>query len=511
MNLPASNRNQYSRMLSFLRARPQSFLALSVSTLLLGSLFMAPAALAAPSQKPALPDWTPYQKNAFLFHSMEQAIGALNNPDILMRRSAVESLGRTTCTDGASVSLNVHSSIDRFRRHTEAIPAMIQAVREMPDRDSQQAAVLLALYPPKATASAIPAVCEAMTRSVYEQDFAGRLSLLDALIHICGGRNNTAPMLAALINAPDTNTRRAVAAAFRICPEMTSGQLPQWDYASRGMSPGEAKVWRESFYRIALPALGTALADRDRSVRLAATHALDSLAFRFQKAPWHLVLIPLARAAESADPELSLAATKTLADLPFTDLSRVARSLRVALRKEPQATPRGKIASPSVRNYALLALSRAARDNPSATLDAFLSDLTDRRDTNRRRLAAADLQIAAATLWSAPGPAASRFALPGYLSAPRSGKGRLLTALTTATQDSDSTVARSSALALLQIGKRESMAPGVASRRPGEDAGRADVIAALRSASKSLATIDRGLSQNLESLAAYLSKPFAVA
>lgn len=462
-----------------------------------------PAAPAPPprvpvSPKPAVPALPPYQTNSDLFASRAEAVRALQNPDILLRRSGVEWLGAWTQTDGGSGPPGRDARREAFRRMTDLVPALTRAVREMPDRDSDQAVRLLALIGPPAR-SAIPAVCAAIARPLLGNSMdRDRDGLLASLTRLCGGPYALAPTLTALLRDPMPETRRAAAAALRFCDDFQYGHI----------LPKEYGQWHQAFLDLAFPAVTAGLDDDAGEVRLAAAQSLEHWTYS-PDAPWPLALAPLARAA-SPDPALHLAALRTLAFMPG-DVSPAAAPLRAALHGgEPK------------RSFALAALSHAAWTGRARTLDAFLPDLTA-PDAARRRAAAADLRLAASVLWDGS-VGAGPYPLPGWRNDSRlfrvstppdataaASQLRLLAALVRAVTDRDAAVRSEAALSLEQIGQetdrmqRIAMSHGRGVASPVEA-----VTAALAQAASFLQETDPASATRLEDLRARITAPRSI-
>lgn len=482
---------------------------------------------AVPAPAPAPPALTPYQRNHFVFSGVDEGLGALDSPDILLRRAGVEYLSEYLSGYGGTQPYQI-SGIDRLRHQVALIPTLARAVREMPDHDSQDAARLLVLIGPSAR-SAIPAVCDALARPSYGKgdwghydggDFVGRANLLSSLVQLCGGADSLAPTLIALLRSPEPQTRRAVAGAFQYCGDALFQHIappPQGVY--HYYTPQQSREWYAQFGRLAVPALAVSLDDPVTSVRLASARSLEQMTYPFADAPWALTLAPLTRAVTSPDASLRLAALRTLAFMP-ADVSAVAGSLRTALHGDE-----------TERAYALSALCHAAQTDRARTVDAFLSDLAS-PNLARRRAAAADLQQAATPLWSGdfwPEP----YPLPNWYNDNRlfmpvdppgltqsereaaqkrrqaeveTAQPQLLAALVRAAADPDSAVKRDAALSLEKIGRWTDAILGHGGRfREGEQV-QPQVTTALTQAASSVMMSDPLLAMHLKLLANRLTQ-----
>ena len=461
------------------------------------------------SPKPAVPALPPYQTNPDLFASRAEAVRALQSPDILLRRSGVEWLGTWTQTVGSSGPPGRDARREEFRRMTALVPALTRGVREMPDRDSQQAARLLALIGPPAR-SAIPAVCAALASPAYGNgrpgegdDFVARADLLGSLTRLCGGPYALAPTLTALLHDRDPETRRAAAAALRFCDDPTflhtSPPLGAYPY----MSPEEDRQWHKAFLALVLPELALRLDNDTAEVRLAAAQSLERWTYS-PDAPWMQTLAPLARAAASPNPALRLAALRTLAFMPG-DLAPSAPALRAALHTDEADRP-----------WALAALSHAAWTGRAHTVDAFLLDLAA-PDVPTRRMAASDLRLASTVLWDGAFPSGS-YPLPGWWNDSRlsrvssppdptaaASQTRLLAALVRAVSDPDTAVRSDAAASLEQIGQETDRRQGFGGIRKG-DTGQstAAVTAALAQAASFLQETDSASAKRLADLRTHI-------
>jgi len=455
----------------------------------------APVPPSLPGSSSAASAFTPYQTNPDLFASRAEAVRALQSPDILLRRSGVEWLGAWTQTNGGSGPPGRDARREAFRWMTDLVPALTRGVREMPDRDSDQAVRLLALIGPPAR-SAIPAVCAALARPLLGNSMdRDRDSLLASLARLCGGPYALAPTLTALLRNPMPETRRTAAAALRLCDDFQYGHIP----------PKEYGPWHQAFLGIAFPAVTARLDNDAGEVQLAAAQSLEHWTYS-PDAPWLLALTPLARAAASPDPALHLAALRTLAFMPG-DVSPAAVPLRAALHGDEAGRP-----------WALAALSHAAWTGRARTLDAFLPDLTA-PDVSTRHLAAADLRLAASVLWDGSfgdGP----YPLPGWqdsrlsrVSTPpdataSASQTRLLAALVRAVADRDAAVRSDAASTLEQIGQETDRTQRIAmshGRRLALPVGA--VTAALAQAASFLQETDPVSAKRLEDLRARIAAP----
>jgi len=464
----------------------------------------------APSLPPPL---TPYQRNPFLFSSDRAVMDALNDPDILLRRSSVEYLSERA--DGTRYD-GTHA-VAQMQQQPDLIPALTRAVRDLPDSDSQQAARLLVVMGPSARA-AIPAVCGALARPSYgegnSRDFVGRANLLNSLVHLCGGPDTLASTLVGLLHDPEPQTRRSVAGAFAYCDDPTFIHMTPPQNAYHWMTPEQDRQWRTQFGGLVIPALAARLDDPMTAVRLASAHSLETLTYPCADAPWNLTLAPLACVLTFPDARLRLTALRTLAYMPV-DVSSVVPALRTGLR-----------GNSTERAWALAALCHAAQTNRVRTVNAFLPDLAS-PVLARRRNAAADISQAATLLWSGdfwPEPPSlsdwlnnSRLFrpldLPGLTppeqeaaqkrreAAVLDAQPRLLTALTAAADDPDPAVQQDAGLSLEKIGTWTYAFLGDGGRyREGERV-QAQVAAALTQAASSLVPTDPLLAVRLKLLA----------
>lgn len=469
------------------------------------------APVSPPVPPPSVPASTPYQLNPDLFAVRAEAVRALGKSDILLRRSGVEWLGRWTQTDGGSGPPGRDAKREEFRRMTALVPALTRGVREMPGQDSQQAARLLALIGSPAR-SAIPAVCAALASPAYEGrsprdvgDFTARSELLLSLTRLCGGPYALAPTLTALLHDREPETRRAAAAALRFCDDpLFRSTSPPWG-AYPYMPPEEEKRWHKAFLDLAFPAMTACLDDGAGAVRLAAAGTLEHWTYS-PDAPWTQALTPLARAAASSDSNLRLAALRTLAFMPG-DLSPVAAALRAALHGDEAGRP-----------WALAALSHAAWTGRARTLDAFLPDLAA-PDAPTRRVAAADLRLAAGLLWDG-GFGFGPYPLPEWQNDSRllrvssppdataaASQTRLLAALVRAAADQDAAVRSDVAASLEQIGQATDRGQGFRWRRERNAEAPAAVTAALAQAASFLQETDPASAKRLEDLRARIIAP----
>ncbi len=464
---------------------------------------------------PAVPAFTPYQKNLFLFAGRAEAVRALQSPDLLLRRSGVEWLGNWTQTNGGGGPPGRDARRREFSRMTSLAPALTRGVREMPGRDSQQAARLLALIGPPARSS-IPAVCAALASPAYGNgkpsegdDFVARSDLLSSLTRLCGGPYALAPTLTALLHDRDSETRRAAAAALRFCDDPTFLHTTPPSGAYPYMSIEEDRQWRKAFLALVLPELALRLDNDTPEVRLAAAQSLERWTYS-PDAPWTQALEPLARAAASPDPALRLAALRTLAFMPG-DLSPAAPALRTALHADEADRP-----------WALAALSHAAWTGRARTLDAFLPDLAA-PVASTRRVAAADLRLTAALLWDGgfwPGP----YPLPGWWNDSRlsrvssppdataaASQTRLLAALVRAVADPDAAVRSDAASSLEQIGQATDRMQGIGWRLRGDTGVPTEAVrSALAQAASFLQETDPASAKRLEDLRAQILAPRAI-
>ena len=460
---------------------------------------------------PAVP---PYHLNPFFFAGRAEALRALQDPDVLLRRSGVEWLGRWTQTTGGGGPPGRDLRRQAFSRMTGLVPALTRAVSEMPSEDRRQAARLLTLLGPAAR-PAIPAVCAALASPTYAGkspsdigDFVARADLLNSLTHLCGGIDALAPRLTGLLHSPDPEKRRAAVAALGLCDDPTFRHIsPPPSGAYPYLSPEEDQKWHEAFLDETLPEVARLLDDGAGAVRLAAAQTLEHATYS-PDAPWPLVLTPLSRAASAPDPALRLAALRTLALMPG-DVSPAAPALRAALHGADAGRP-----------WILAALSHAAKTGRARTVDAFLTDLAA-PDVVRRRLAAADLRLTAGLFWGGDFQYPS-YPLPQWWNDSRlfrastapdatapAAKLKLLDALVRATADHDAAVRRDAAEGLEQLGEAADRAQGRGRRFFGAstETPMETVLAALTRAASFLQETDPASAKRLEDLKARLSVP----
>jgi len=401
------------------RSRPGAISGFAVASLTvagtgLAILLVCPHVALAQSQphprpQVAAPQWTPYQLNAFLFHSQQEAVQALDSADILMRRSGVEWLGRWTAADGGSHTPDAHGADIEVRNRTplrnqsSLVPKLSRAVREMPLADSQQAARLLAWVGPPANA-AILTICGALVEQ-GSQDVFKRYEMLSSLVRLCGGPDAVAPKLVALMQSSETATRRAAAGAAGRCDDIGFNWLHPPPSGASVLSDTQSPVENIKFRAHILPALTKRVDDPVTSVRLAALKSLERLTYSssdacllsWQKAydstwqrtfqvSWQNTLPPLGRAVTSPDPAVRLAALRVLAYMPG-DVSPLASALRGRLNSDKEE-----------QIYALAALCHAAGTERSLVADVFLKDMPS-PDLTRRRQAAADVRLMVMPLW----------------------------------------------------------------------------------------------------------------
>ena len=374
----------------FWQSKISRYFQASLSALVLSGLFLAPlhAQDPQPYTPPKPPTLTPYQLGTSSFSSLDQAFGALNSKDILIRRSAVEYLGRATATDGASYSeFDLKTRAD-FASQTRFISSLTQAVLEMPLPDSEQAARLLGVMRTKAQ-SAIPAVCGVLSERNARQEFPDRDTLLSSLTQLCGGVDKIAPTLIDFLDNKNPETRRSVAAALGNCDDPTfqhSSPPPNADIYPWISAQQEAQ-WRHEFQNLVIPALAKRISDDDSHVRIAAAKSLENLTYDSMQAPWDLTVEPLAKMLGDTDSKVRLAAVEMLATNPG-NVSIAAAALRRELRRDQPES-----------SYAIAALARAAMADRPRTVEVFLNDLTS-ANTKVRQTAASDTRAAAIALWS---------------------------------------------------------------------------------------------------------------
>jgi len=384
----------------------------SFPPLLIGTLFLACAhpILSAP-RLAGTAAWqeTPYEQNHFLFNSQQEAIEALDSPDLLIRRSGVEWLGRWTATDGGSHTLNngVDFEVSNralLRGQQALVSNLTRAVQEMPKKDSQQAGRLLVLLEPGAE-PAIPAVCAALVEQGSENVF-NRYEVMNTLIRLCGGPSAVAPKLAALMQSSEPSIRSAAAGAAGLCDDIGFNHIGLAPDGAYVLSASQSPAANIRFQAGVLPALIRCVDDHVTGVRLAALKSLESLTkssadaclLSWQKAyditwqktfqsSWQNTLPPLGRTVASPDPAVRLAALRVLTYMPG-DVSPLASALRGELHdgKEEQS-------------YALAALCHAAGTKRTLVADVFLKDMSS-ADLTQRRQAAADVRLMVMPLWN---------------------------------------------------------------------------------------------------------------
>lgn len=342
------------------------------------------AGAACHGSSPALAQFSPYERNPMIFNSPAQAVAALDSPDIMMRRSGVEWLGRWTATDGASIDPRVdYTNQSSLRGRSDLVPALARAVREMPTQDVLQAAALLALIGPKAR-PAIPAMCDAMDHL----SIADTNTVAGDIGQVCGGQDKIASIVAAFLSDKAPANRLSAARGLRDCmnptyqPPGSVMKMVTWD---------ERKTWPIHFQQQAVPALDRALRDPDSAVRIAAAESLDALTSQFDEAyapkVWQPTVPNAMKLASSTDPSERLAGLKMFTTLPC-DISQATPVLRAALAGDAEE-----------RKYALLALCWASRWNPLNTVEIFLSE-RPRSGSADQEAYSADLAYSAVALWS---------------------------------------------------------------------------------------------------------------
>jgi HEAT repeat protein len=356
--------------------------------------------LARPQATP--PPFTPYQLNPFVFSTPQEAVQALESPDLLQRRSGVEYLGRWTGTVyGMSTT---RKRFDIFDAHKGLTADLVRAVQEMPKEDSQQAGRLLVLLGPKAE-PAIPAVCAALVEQGGDNVF-DRYEVMNTLIRLCGGPSEVAPKLVALMQSSEPATRSAAAGAAGLCDDIGFNWIHPAPHDAIVLSPTQSPIENIKFRALILPALTSRLDDPVTAVRLAALKSLevltngsaDACLLSWQKAydaswqktfqsSWQNTLRPLGRAVASPDLAVRLAALRVLAYMPG-DVSPLSSALRGRLDggKEEQV-------------YALAALCHAAGTERSLVADVFLQGMSAPSLAERRR-AAADVRLMVMPLWN---------------------------------------------------------------------------------------------------------------
>ena len=431
-------------------------------------------AQAQPLSQFVAPQLTPYQRNPSIFQNSREAIQALDNPRLMLRRSAVEWLANWTAVDSGfhawvTQGNNIVDAVTRnsvsLEGRTSLIPKLSRAIRELPDDDSQQAARLLVLIGPSAR-SAIPVVCAALIKQGTLDAFK-RYNLLATLMHLCGGPDAVAPTLKALMQDKDPETRRLAAGAAGLCDDLGFEHISIVPIGADRLTPAQSLITTEAFQALMIPALTEATQDSNTGVRLAALKSLENQtqvssmisqrhADYFEDA-WQRALPSLAQDAASHNPQVRLATLRVLAFLPV-DVSSIAASLRPSLH-----------GSSNEQNYALTVLGRASQQNRLATVISFLKDLTS-TDISKRRQASADIHLAAIPLWSSaflpnpyPLPDGWRYVIPRSDQSPEAETAQrkatkeamklFLTALVKAASDSDAPIRRNVAKSLEDIGK----------------------------------------------------------
>ncbi len=513
-----------------------TFVSLAAAGVSLAALLARPHVVKAqvsqvpPRPKAVAPQWTPYQLNAFLFHNWQEAAQALDSPDILMRRSGVEWLGRWTATDGGShtvmngVDYEVESR-KQLRGRTALVAGLTRAVREMPDRDSQQAARLLGRTGPSAR-PAIPAICEAISNHGSREHFVDRADLTTSLTLVCGGTEKVAPTLALFLQDHDPRTRRAVAAALAFRGDLIANRRPgQYDDL---YLPPEARRKRFTDYNgQVIPALAAGIGDSDPSVRLIAARSLRALAYGSDGTIWNKTLPSLAFALSSPDTGLRQEAAHTLAVIP-ADLSVVTPALRNALG----------IPETMTHAYVFIALMHAAQVNRTSVLNTFLKPLTSPNPV-QRRAAATDIRQVTGLLWDGqfwpdtaptedyynndaenvnlsvwmppysgyPSPAQQAAEGVRRSAANNAAKSQLLAALVSALSDHDAGVRDDAAFSLDHIGRwTDAILAHGGAFREGERV-QGQVATALAQAAAAVRHDDSALSQRLQDLRARILMP----
>ena len=459
--------------------------AFSVSAALLWTAAGYARAQSLPIQarpKAAAPQWTPFERNPFVFSSPQEAIRALDSPDILMRRSGVEWLGRWTCTYTTYGIAPNKAACAQLQNEVGLVPKLTRAVREMPTDNSQQAARLLTFIGPSAQ-SAIPVVCGALVEQ-GSQDMFQRYEMMNSLIHLCGGPDKVAPKLVTLMQDSEPETRCAAAGAASLCDDIGFNHMGPPPTGAEVLSSTESPIENIKFRARVMPALTECVDDSVTRVRLAALKSLETLTrdtsdaclISYAKvfdatqqkafdALWQNTLPPLARAVASPDPSIRLAALRVLAYMPG-DVSSLTSSLRGRLQNGEEE-----------QKYALAALCHAAGTNRTLVADTFLVDLF-KPDILKRRQAAADVRLMVMPLWNAeffpdkePLPwfdddrLFARYGTPGLTlkqqdeeqkqrqAAQEQTQQRLLAALTQSCSDSDTAVRTDAAASLDLIGQ----------------------------------------------------------
>lgn len=350
------------------------------------------------------PEWTPFEKNPFVFGSPQEAIHALDSPDILMRRSGIEWLGRWTYTYTTYGIAPDKAACAQLSSQVGLVPKLTRAVREMPEDDSQQAARLLTVVGPSAQ-SAIPVVCDALVEQGSQGMFK-RYEMMNSLIHLCGGPSELAPKLMVLMQAPEPETRRAAAGAAGFCDDIGFNHMGPPPTGAIVLSSSQSPIENIKFRARVMPALTRCVDDPVTSVRLAALNSLEALTkstsdaclISYVKAfdvplqksfdtSWQNTLPPLARAVASQDPAVHLAALRVLAYMPG-DVSSLTSSLRGGLHDDKEE-----------QRYALAALCHAAGTNRTLVADTFLGGLSA-PNLAQRRQAAADVRLMVMPLWA---------------------------------------------------------------------------------------------------------------
>ena len=479
------------------------------------ALALHSAAIAQTTQSGPPPPTTPFQLNPFLFSNETDATRALSSPDVLMRQSGVEWLGRWTGTDGWSPPPDADATQKSLRGRSDLVPLLIRAVEEMPEQDGAQATTLLALIGNPAR-QAIPAVCDAMYR--WEGvDFVASAHLLNGLVHLCGGPDKLASGLIPFLRDNQTTNRLAIARGLRYCADPTFEYLsPPPNGAYPTMSMDHFGAWQSQFQAQVVPALARTVGDRDSAVRIAAMESLEHISHDFQEdvtpsviSAWQTTVKPLAHMASWGDPVERVATLKVLAVEP-SDVSSGARVLRGNLQGNADE-----------RLYALEALCHAVQTNPKIVVNVFLADWNS-ADPTKRQIAADDMNQAAVPLWAGIPPAnigvpwfndsrlvayTSKIRLDtvGMQAEMQNVHDRILAALVNAESDSDQKVRASAAAALVQISQQVSNTLGavpvdVVNGRvwPGGENLEAKVTTALDTAADILKQTDPDLAKRLQ-------------
>ena len=288
----------------FIFSKPSGFfrkaVTLTAATACLATCNRAPSAatqtpapvVAAPARPAAVPDYTPYQRNAFLFSGEPEAVQSLDSTDILMRRSAVEFLGRWTESDGSSGGNNTRANRAILTQQTSLISLLTRAVRELPNWDCQQAARLLGMFGSEARA-ALPAVLAALADLPKSpsgshpgpNDFVAQADLVASITHLSGGLDTLAPTLIGLLHDPDYRIRQLTAEVMPFCADAALQHISPAPREAYPISREKGSRWPGTFARRIIPALAAAVNDPVPEVGAAAANSLPVLAYMPESLP----------------------------------------------------------------------------------------------------------------------------------------------------------------------------------------------------------------------------------